>query len=371
MKHIFEILFLVMLVSGCANSYTTASTRVPSNVDKLGSGPYYFHGRDIQNVAEPPDIYVKKKNVSISPVESKNETGSLFKVNDQRNYLVSSPDPTTVGRIVMVDVVSNRMPLGKKKGQVPQKQETPKPDAGPAGGDSGGAGEKDKTKKAETAQESDKGDKADKADKEDIDSTLIKAFPKLEPADAEPRLIKRFKMKIAKKLENGDVELVFDRRSLRNQSGHELIISAKAPYEKLLAGATLTTEDLTEIRWTETGEGDLVESESPLWEDEYSLRLSGFSEEKSKHALVLEEQRKQLLDIQKTLENRLKSFGNERREMTKQREDLLTEKKKNQDKIAELEKTIGDQKSELESAKPEEKEKPGKPEKDSKQNASK
>lgn len=327
-----SFMFFMLHLTGCMNSYASLSSRTPTNVDKLGSGPYYYHGRDITEAAPAPEIYVKKKDINITPIEDKNETGSLFNPNDQRNLLITSPDPSTIGRLVTIQVASVRMP---EKKLVTKKENASK------------TGTSDDTATADK-----KGDGAKTKDKEDIDDTLMKSFPNLEPANADPILIKRFKMKIAKRYDNGDVELLYNRKSIHNQEGRELSISSRVPYEKLLANETITTNDLTEIRWMETGNGDIVESASPLWEDEYTFRLSGFTEEKSKQAVAIEDQRKQLLDIQKSLETRLKTFGQERREMTKQREELLAEQKKNQEKVAELEKTVNDQKSQIESLDP-------------------
>ena len=96
----------------------------------------------------------------------------------------------------------------------------------------------------------------------------------------------------------------------------------------------------------------VVERKSVNWEDEYSLRISGFDETKSKMAAGLEEKREQLKSVRDKLENELKSFDGERKLMTTERAGLLETKAQDTAKIDDLNKQNAELKKEIEDLKP-------------------
>lgn len=319
---LFAVAFI--LLGGCMHGLETVSTRVPSNIEKAGSNsPLFVHERD-GNISPqtPPEIYVKRKNIAVKPTDSTNTTGSLFNAQHQRNYLITDGDPARLGKIITVEVASNRI-AKTKKGDIGKKgaNADKKAEATPGGKGAGKAAEKD-----------------------DVEDALRKEFPNLDSNDPDLVLIKKIKMKVARNFENGDTELYYLRQSSTTEEGREISVKARVPYSKLVANAPITTEDLEEISWMETTPTETIERHSLGWEDEYTLRLSGFDEAKSREALSLEEKRQQLRNVQTSLDTKLKAFANEKREMAKQREKLFEQQKKDQDKINELEKTVADYK---------------------------
>ncbi|MBF0442443.1 MAG: hypothetical protein HQK54_11105 [Oligoflexales bacterium] len=82
---------------------------------------------------------------------------------------------------------------------------------------------------------------------------------------------------------------------------------------------------MADVRFSETTENDYLENNSLTWQDEYTLRLSGFSEAKSKMAMELERKKKDLAKAKEQLEIKIKNFASERRILTKERENLAKE----------------------------------------------
>ena len=240
------------------------------------------------------DLKIRRK----APV---NETGSLTDLNDPRSYLFGFERPIEVGSYIDVKVASNRS------------------DAAPNAADAG-AEPKSEVKGADEA-------------------TLLKALPNLDPGGKnKPVLVKNIKMQILERFDNGDALVMYRRRSLREGQGAEVVVTARLPAEALSRPDQVSTNDLAEVDWRESASGDVVERKSANWEDEYSLRLSGFDETKSKEAVGLDEKREQLKAARDKLENEMKGFSSERQKMTKERAALLDDKSKDNAKISDLEK---------------------------------
>ena len=141
---------------------------------------------------------------------------------------------------------------------------------------------------------------------------------------------------------------MFRRRSVSGDQAHEIRFIARIPFSSISSGEPLSTNDLTAIEWVESSDGVVTERKSVGWEDEYSMRISGFDEIRSKSAMALEEKRKQLLDVRNRLDSRLKTFSDERNQLAKQREDLMNKDKEKDTKLAELQGTVEQQKDEIE-----------------------
>lgn len=308
-------LILLTVLGGCARGLVNASSR-SAGFDKAGD--MQVRSRDIGKPAAPPELYVHRKTLNVRPKSTKSENGSLFNPADERNFLFTSRGPIVEGRYVDIEVASNR--LDKKPPS------------------------KDKGKAAPAAA-------AAKGGKDELDASIAKALPSLEPSEADAVLLKRFKMKITHRFENGDVLAFMRRKSTLASEGSEISVQARIPYERIISGEPMSTNDLEEVEWVESQGGEIAERRSAGWEDEYTARLSGFNEARSKMAMDLEDKRKQLKDVKENLETRLKTFGSERQQMSKQREALLAQQRKDREQVDALRKLSEDQKKELDELK--------------------
>jgi hypothetical protein len=251
-----------------------------------------------------PKLYTKHEEINIVPIEKPNETGSLFRLDDGRNYLFSSDEPMTVGRQLVIHTVSAR----KMPAKDPKKP----------------------------------------ADDKEANDELLKAFPELEPSEADRPLLDRFTMKVTHRLENGDAVALLTRQSTTEADANTIAIQARIPYQRYISKERLTTDDLVDVEWLEHTNKEMIERRSSGWEDEYTVRLSGFEEAKSRSALALEDKRKALIDIRDQLKTRYKSLNQEREQMSKQRDDLLAKSQKEAAELEETKKKMAEQESELE-----------------------
>ena len=250
---------------------------------------------------KPKDLFVRKKDIKIRRKAPVNDTGSLTDLNDPRAYLFGFERPVDVGSFVDVKVASNR---------VDQKSDTKSP-----------------------SEPTDS-----QAPKADDSSSILKALPNLEPGDKNhPALVTTIKMEVMERFDNGDVLVMHRRRSLRDGQASEIAVTARLPANALARQDQLATSDLNDIDWRESFDGEVIQRNSANWEDEYSLRLSGFEESRSKQAIAIEEKREQLKSSRDKLEKEMKAFLNERDKMTKERASLLETKTKDTEKISELE----------------------------------
>jgi hypothetical protein len=252
---------------------------------------------------QPKEVFVRSKELKIRQVAPVNRTGSLTDLNDPRAYLFGFERPMEIGQFIDVKVASNR-----------SDNEAPKSADGSSSSNAGS-----NAKPAEEAE-------------------LLKALPNLDPAGKnKPVLVKSIKMQILERYPNGDALVMYKRRSLREGQGSEINVTGRVGAEALTRPDSISTLDLADIDWRESVDGEVVERRSANWEDEFSLRISGFDETKSKDALALEEKRNMLQSARDKLENEMKSVGQERAKMSKERSALLDEKAKDKTKIAELE----------------------------------
>jgi hypothetical protein len=310
------------------------------------SGPQFISRRDATPVVatqkvespateplaeeKPRDLFIRKKELRIRQKAPVNETGSLTDLNDPRAYLFGFERPIEIGQYIDVKVASNR-------GDAPATGDSSNPSSTAASAASPSVSGGDS-----------------KADQKLVDeSALLKALPSLEPAGKnKPVLVKNIKMQILERFDNGDALVMYRRRSMREGQGSELAVTARISAESLARPDQVTTMDLADIDWRESIDGEVVERKSANWEDEYSLRLSGFDEMKSKDALGLEEKREMLKSARDKLENEMKSFSQERMKMTKERAALLDEKAKDQAKISDLEQQRGELQKKVEDLSP-------------------
>ncbi len=304
-----------LLLAACAPQMQKMSGRNPDLFEKESDR---LEGRSRGNApAHAPEMYVKEPHISVKNLDQPNESGSLFNPDDERNYLFTSSGPLNVGRFLKINVVSNRADGKNDKNK-----------AKPDGATKGSA----KDKKAEDA-------KADALEEE-----LLKGIPSLAPAaKGDPALVKNFKMQIVHRFPNGDVLARVVRRSTTEDAAAELTAEARIPYDRLASGEELTTEDLLDVKFHENKESVVADRASSGWEDEYSLRLSGFNEAKSKMALELADQKQKLDEGTQKVNDKIKAFGAERRQFAKEREELNKKKAETENKVKGLEDKVQEQ----------------------------
>jgi hypothetical protein len=331
-SHICLGLCLLTLVLACVPQLHPISARNPDLFSK--ETDHLMGGSRGTGEVAPPELFVKQKRIAVAEADRPNETGSLFNPDNERNYLFTPTGPLNVGRFVKIQVVANRQGERKKDGTAKGKDKDKDKEKDKAGkGAKAGAGKGD-------------GDgKGDGKGGDELEAELLKALPDLEPAEkGEIPLLKDFKMQIVHRYENGDVLAMLDRKSQYEDHTNEVTVQARIPYDRLASGDDLTTEDLLDVHMLQSHAGELADRHSSGWEDEYSLRLSGFSEAKSKVAMELEDQRKKLKEADEKAETKIKAFGEERRQFAKQRDELNQKKAAQDAKVLSLEDKVQEQK---------------------------
>jgi flagellar basal body L-ring protein FlgH len=289
-----SILFLTQIISSCAPQMTKISSRNPDLIEKE-KDPIDRADASITNVS--PELYVKEPRINIQPSQGDSSNGSLASVDDDRLNLFGDVRPRKIGRHINVFVASNKTNTSKDSAE---------------------------NKDADSAKSEEKNSADKKVDP--LEEELLKSLPDLTPAQKESaKLLKNFKMQITHRYPNGDLMARVARSSNNPDSSESFVAEAKIPAERLASGDPITTEDLVDVTVTENHAGEVVERRSTIWEDEYSLRLSGFTEAKSRAGLDLEEKRKELGDARDRLEQRIKDFAAEKRQFAVQRDQLKKE----------------------------------------------
>jgi hypothetical protein len=245
LKQTTSLIAVSILFASCQTSQVQMSSRNTGLFEK-NAGYVGGNARAPGQSTAKPDIYVKQRDVIIENVNKKNTTGSLFNPNDERNFLFTSSGPVSVGRYVDIKIVSKRI------------------------------------EKAKNAEEIAKNEPNKKGD--DLTKELLESLPDFAPAKpGEIGAIKRFSMKITHRYENGDALVTMQRTSLVNGDANEISVAGRIPYDRLISGYQLTTDDLNEVKFVESNMGELSNRFSSGWEDEYTLRMSGFNEARSKN----------------------------------------------------------------------------------------
>lgn len=319
MKILWFQILVSIAIAGCSGNRKTISER-PLVEATRGDDAVPGNVRDIEQNKPAREFYVKNKDLKVKPVRKLNSNGSLTSVEDARSYVLPTTLPIAVGSVLDIKMTSNRLDTAPL---------TP-------------GGEAPKVDDKSQAQ---------------LEQELLKALPNLDPgatAVDKPTLVKSFKSQVIDIRDNGDVVVAYHRRSIRADQAADLLIKAVVPYEALTDRDNITTAKLEDIQLRESQDGDLIERMSSNWEDEYTLRMSGFDEAKSKSALALEDQRNQIKEAKGKVVAQIKSLGNERNTMAKERQGLLDAKKKDDEKIKSLEEQIKERDAEIEKLKPKE-----------------
>lgn len=294
--------FMVLIAcsgAGCQTSHLLSERPVDPVIAGVQEQNPVPHGPGAP-APERQDVFVREHRTVISEApRDPDQTGSLFSLDDSRSNLIVH-SPLRAGMLLDIKVLTSRLPA---------------------------AGDQTKSQKGSRSGDVGAGSES-----------LTAALPKLEPKVAGAGPLKSFKVRLDSILPNGDGIVSVIRRSSRTGDFHEVYAKARIPAEQMIPGADLSTSDLFDVAWTDFDGSQTTERHSTAWEDEYSLRLSGFEELRSKEALAVEEGRRQVqIEKDKVLEE-TRRMADERGRSAKQRDDLQQKLREAEAKIAELQK---------------------------------
>lgn len=295
----------LLLNSSCRSGLVSVTNR------ELGfkqDGEMIKRARPVKGPEKKPEIFVRQKKLSIAPIHDENNSGSLYNLEDPRNILLTEKPRGLIGSYLDIGVTSSRVDL-KQEGQPETKQP-------PEGGE--------------------------------LEKKILEAFPDLDAGKNNPILLKSIKVHIAGRLPNGDALVVMSRSSSNEGESNSINVAAKIPYEVLASKRPITTRDLYDVEWTESEDGEYFARKSSSWEDEYTLRISGFSEAKSKAALALMDKKKQLKNIQKQMQTQLKNMTQQRVKIAQERGRLQSIRQAHAEEKSKLNEKLGEKDSLLE-----------------------
>ncbi|MBQ48518.1 MAG: hypothetical protein CMP10_13995 [Zetaproteobacteria bacterium] len=281
------------------------------SAEKDKSPTYETRTRPIVRGSVPKEKFYEEKVVQISKKKPLSNSGSLVSLDDPKTNLYMEPRPGRIGSYITVLINSSRLDKLKKK----------------------------------------KKDLNEDDDGEKLAESLLESLPSLNPGQENPVVMTRMKMRIVDRDENGDAIVAYNRLSQNKGETNSIDIRAKVPRAILEGEDAVTTDDLSQVEWSESNDGAIIDRESNDWEDEYTLRLSGFSEAKSRQAISLDDKRKRLQEVKNNLSNRIKAHSKERSKFSKAREELAEEQKKTADEVSNLSSTITTQKEEIKAQK--------------------
>ena len=310
-------------LTGCLPSRVHRAPEASHLFDKHGGAAGKLGAKQLGS----EETYVNRPKIEIVSAAADAGNGSLFNPDDSRNDRFTEADQRTVGRTLAVQVLSPRI------------------DA----------------KKTEAGTSVTKDDEASSQD--ELTKTLLAGLPELTPVAGEERqLVKQVNFKIQQIYPNGDGLGTLVRRSRRAGFEQLLQVRVRIPAAQMLPNAKVDTNDLTEVRVDQVQNGERTVRSSHIWEDEYTLALSGFEEAKSQVAQDLEDQKRQLFEVRDRLRGRIEAFGAERRQLAEQREKLQNSKVANAAQIDQLkgqlqskDDVISEQQQQIQSLRPQDK----------------
>ncbi len=319
------ILASTLCLSSCQSFLKQGSQRDIRGLAR--SGQLVGKARDLAPASSAPkaEIFVRKKEIVVAPARGNLDTGSLMNLEDERNYLFVQRGVFGVGSEISVEVHATR--AESKSAQESTTDET----GAAVGGEPA------------TAEPVNAAEKA-----------ILEGLPDLSPREEKVGLVKRFKMIVSHHYPNGDVLATTIRKStlandtVLGEQDQSIHVRARIPARAIASPSGVSTEDLYDVAWTEVNEGEQISRSSSGWEDEYTARLSGFSEARSKLARELEDKRKQLYTQRLRLEEQLKSIGQERQVIAKEREDAMKIREESGSKVSELSTKLEEKESQIE-----------------------
>jgi|GEM_PF-1132278 hypothetical protein len=316
------MIVLILGVSACQTGIVPIAKR--DMYEKEGKSSHLGHRRPVEEKSEPAtQVFVKRESLAIVPEETQNHTGSLFSLKNPDHLLFVDPPRGALGDSLDIAVRVNRTDR-----QPNANNQTPPA----AGNPPQPVGNTPRDAKA-------------------VQDELIAALPKLEPGLPDAKVPASIKMKVVRKLENGDVIVEASRASQNDWEAHSVRALGRIPRDKLQGRQELTTNDLADVQWSENHNGEFTERESSLWEDEYTMRWAGFDEARSKMALDLDNKRKDLEKVKERLQDRINNLGKERGQIAQERERVSRLRQEAEQKLNEMNKKIEEQNSLLEQQK--------------------
>jgi len=312
-------LILSSLVACQTQRVVPVSQRPTEGIEKFSGDRMVGQRRSPTDQQMAPEIFVKRDEIVIEPVDQRNTTGSLFNLDDERNYLFVANPPLVVGKYIDVAVTSNRVAQN---------------DAGGAAAD------------------------GEAPSMEGIEGEILASLPHLGPLEKGDSLVSSLRMRVDKVFPNGDVIASLQRRSVRGVIGNAIDVKARVPFDRLTPGFKLTTKDLSDVHWFESLDGQITERHSSAWEDEYTARISGFEEAMSPQAVDIARKEKQLQESRQRMEGQLRAMGAERELVAREREQAFKMRAEVEQKVAELEEKVREREQELQRIRPAE-DKPG------------
>jgi hypothetical protein len=303
------LLFLILFCVSCG-SMRMISGRSPyqndnKNLTRATSVPLPVTG----GKEAPQEVYIKAPQINIVETDPVNTTGSLYNTSNDTAFLFGELPKNEIGSMIEVAVNPSATPAAAAAQTTAAAPGAAAPVAGAAAAGKNGKSAED---------------------------DLLAQFPDLKPQDVNQKIIKNFKMKVQSRYPNGDVLALYYRTSDSASDANEVKVLARIPGDKLQEGKGISTQDLSEVQLIASNHDELLQRQSPSWEDEYTLRMSGFREATSKSAKDLESKRKDLMKIKDTLHKRIEDLAKERERMAKERDHLALDHNKDLQTIQEL-----------------------------------
>jgi flagellar basal body L-ring protein FlgH len=298
------LLVALLFTASCQTGMNRMSSRPLTHIEK-SEGKSDVIRREIVTDPKRSNLFVKEQKLKIVPTDEVSDTGSLFNIHHQNNYLFVTHRPAELGDTLEIEIVQKQRAVQSAD---PDKV-SPTLNQGKSESDG---------RESSQATSNEGGSARDKLEQE-----LLKELPDLAPSSGErPQMLTRLAMEVTGKLPNGDITVQSRRNSVSPSESHSIKISARIPFSAVSAGEGITTDDLVDVVLVDTKRGEIITRSASGWEDEYSLRISGFDESKSLAARELQEKQRSLLVARGKLEKRMKSFAAERSDVLKMRENL-------------------------------------------------
>ena len=177
--------------------------------------------------------------------------------------------------------------------------------------------------------------------------SLFEQFPELKPADPKARPISSLNMKILQQKPNGDLVLQYSRSSNGKNSKKSISLQATLDGTNLSIGDNPTTDDLSDIFMIQQEGEEKTERRSTQWENEYTMRVSGFSEIESEQAKSIERARESLRKSLANVNKNKVAMGRERNAISKERDENRKAAEQTKNDISALKDTIEGQKTRL------------------------
>lgn len=322
-----RLAFLILAIAilplfGCKSGIVAVSQR---KVGVKQEGEMVVRSRPIERPAKPPKIYVEEKTTHLERVKEGFVTGSLYRLDDPRNVLMTEVPKGFVDEYLDIAVASHRLP---------ESVQNSAEDGGDTKNDAG-------SPKTE-------GEDNPVTEAKRLEETLLKALPNLDGGKNNPVILKNIKMRVAHRLPNGDALVVMQRTSMNDQESNAVGIRARVPSAVLRQNRQISTNDLQDVDFMESIDGDIVKKHSNSWEDDFTLRLSGFQEARSRHAQILADKKKQIQQVKSQVETGVRNMTAQRVAMAQERLKLKNERARIAQEKQDMQNEIKDREAKIE-----------------------